>query len=173
MVSGYSLSPFMTPQRFESRAQRNETEKAYWYAPELFCSNPIYATGSTIYTDIYSLACVMLEVRLTMYFSKETCLYFDIQTFTLKRPFYDIEYYEALFHTVVTQRKCPARPTHSDLPDFLWHIMVDCWQFEPTDRPSISEVLERVEKDKPSVPFSLPEEMRRLMCATAEEKFDR
>ena len=79
MVSGYGLSPFMTPQRFEGRAQRNETEKAYWYAPELFCSNPIYATGSTIHTDIYSLACVMLEVRLTTSLKKPvftfTCRY--------------------------------------------------------------------------------------------------
>ncbi|TDL17582.1 kinase-like protein [Rickenella mellea] len=108
------------------------TEKAAgtlrWQAPELLLGDE---NGETILpnrcSDIYSFACLCIEV------------------FTGKAPFMEISRDTVVVMTIM-QKKTPKRPTDDlsgiGLDDSMWNIMEQCWQSEPTLRPTIAQVAE-------------------------------
>lgn len=40
----------------------------------------------------------------------------------------------------------PSRPTHQQLSDQLWQVIEKCWQRDPSQRPTILEVVTFLEK---------------------------
>ncbi|TDL17583.1 kinase-like protein [Rickenella mellea] len=108
------------------------TEKAAgtlrWQAPELLLGDE---NGETVLpnrcSDIYSFGCLCIEV------------------FTGKAPFAEI-----LRDTVVVmsimQKRTPKRPSDDlseiGLDESMWNMMEQCWQSEPTHRPTIVQVEE-------------------------------
>ncbi|KAF8594761.1 kinase-like protein [Ceratobasidium sp. AG-I] len=99
-----------------------------WDSPELWQEDDGIRTRQS---DIWALGCVMLEVHMGM---------------SPWAPDYDIE------RAMARQMRggYPARrewlnlDEHPILPE-LWEIMTNCWQEEPSDRPSARELLSRLE----------------------------
>jgi len=97
-----------------------------WMAPELF--NPDLRFERTTQTDVYSFACVCLEI------------------YTGNYPFSDIPR-DGTVILKVMQGQRPIRPTVGvgrTIPDDLWCLIKLCWQQAPSDRPQILAVVEKL-----------------------------
>lgn len=96
---------------------------ARWCAPEY--SDDI---GAHAPADVYSFAMAMLEC------------------FTLERPFNNMRR-EVEVNSHIIRGGRPARPTEYNpwLSDSVWGLMEECWQFDYTKRPTMREVLQRLE----------------------------
>jgi len=94
-------------------------EPVRWMAPETF--NP--RVGSTR-SDIWSFGMVMYEIL------------------TLKDP-----YHEYSMFTVIAKVASGGTPNQPDTitNDSIWNLMKDCWKPRPLERPSIQEVIKRLE----------------------------
>ncbi|KDQ18948.1 hypothetical protein BOTBODRAFT_639063 [Botryobasidium botryosum FD-172 SS1] len=98
-----------------------------WGAPEVFLDDRRRTPAS----DIYSLG--RLEVELL----------------TGKIPFPDLKSEAAIMQRAVAGRY--DRPTDSDtvacgLDDGMWALILECWDLDPSKRPSASQVVERLRR---------------------------
>ncbi|TFK32459.1 kinase-like domain-containing protein [Crucibulum laeve] len=87
------------------------------YVPSLF--------PATLFIDSYAFASTAIEV------------------FTRKRPFNNIDPDAAVIVKVVVDKEHPLRPEGmeaGELTDDLWKMLVKCWEFNPSDRPSMQEI---------------------------------
>ena len=48
--------------------------------------------------------------------------------------------------TVITTDQRPPRPAHQQLFDRLWEMIEKCWRKDPSQRPTIREVVTFLEK---------------------------
>ena len=72
------------------------------------------------------------------------------ECFTLVRPFDKVKRENQVVR-LVTNGARPERPepgTNQWITNSLWKLLEDGWQAEPTSRPSIDEVLRRLEEAK-------------------------
>ncbi|KAJ3570449.1 hypothetical protein NP233_g4399 [Leucocoprinus birnbaumii] len=105
-----------------------------WRAPELFIQESLgQESPPTTSSDVYSFACTAYEVL------------------TEQIPFYEIKSEGAMILAKMSgSPPTPSRPSPensiSELTDHLWCLLEDCWKFMPEDRPSLSEVLCRLER---------------------------
>ncbi len=99
-----------------------------WLAPELFNEE-----GSSLSqaSDTYSFAMTILE------------------SITLLQPFADVRKDAHVLPRLI-RREIPTRPTDSSamrwLPDKLWKLMEMCWATEPSRRPAMSFVSNRMQE---------------------------
>lgn len=72
---------------------------------------------------------------------------------TNKYPFCKISL-EAMIVVAVTNGETPSPQDYTELPaaDPLWNILKECWDAEPTKRPTMVEVLDKV-RDFPAHGF--------------------
>ncbi|KAF5351141.1 hypothetical protein D9756_008335 [Leucocoprinus leucothites] len=105
-----------------------------WRGPELFLQDSQGEDSiPTPSSDVYSFACTAYEVL------------------TGRIPFYEIKSEGAIILTKLSDsHPNPSRPLPKDageeLTDELWRLLEDCWNYEPNDRPSLNEVLRRLEE---------------------------
>ena len=113
-----------------------------WMAPELH--NPelfdIDGTRRTKASDVYSFACVVLEVRCCLP-PHGTILSFS-KLHTLNYPFSDISRDSTVIWKVMNGER-PPRPVLEVLDDFLWAVVEECWRQHPSHRPEMEVVVER------------------------------
>ncbi|KAG8706812.1 hypothetical protein FRC08_000852 [Ceratobasidium sp. 394] len=91
-----------------------------WTAPEIFCGG-----RPSPEADVYALGMTILEA------------------FTGKAPYFD-KGDPAVMKTVLNDRKLPDRPPEIPVDtwwgDMLWSLLVNCWCYEPSERPSAHQV---------------------------------
>ncbi|KAJ7585814.1 kinase-like domain-containing protein [Mycena floridula] len=88
-----------------------------WMAPEVIKPGQIISLKA----DVYSFGCLCIEV------------------FTQRRPFDEIINDGAVILEVAVKRRQPQRP-RSLSDDLLWAMIERCFAYDPSDRPSITEV---------------------------------
>jgi serine/threonine protein kinase len=85
----------------------------------------------TFASDVYSLACTAYEIL------------------TGQIPFFEIKGSEAVTLRLFRSREQPSRPapekSSKELTDDVWILLKRCWTHEPNIRPSVEEILERLE----------------------------
>ena len=53
----------------------------------------------------------------------------------------------------------PPEPAASlGLDDRVWQLMTDCWSYESDDRPSMQDVIQRLEAMKPEYDYSIQDD---------------
>ncbi|KAF9450209.1 kinase-like protein [Macrolepiota fuliginosa MF-IS2] len=103
-----------------------------WRAPEIFIQESLgNDSPPTPASDIYSFACAAYEI------------------FTGQIPFYETRGDEAVTLKLINSHQQPSRPAPDkmveEVTDDMWCLLEDCWNHEPDRRPSVVEVLERLE----------------------------
>ncbi|KAK7676385.1 hypothetical protein QCA50_020216 [Cerrena zonata] len=124
-----------------------------WMAPELF--DPDVSGVPTFESDVYAFSMTCIEI------------------YTREKPFPNIPN-EYQVTTRVLRGERPPRPTHETgkyMSDALWETIQLCWASEHSDRPHISEVLDRV---RPSLPkmISSSESSTSTAITSPPEMFD-
>lgn len=115
-----------------------------WQAPELLCPDqfPDIPCNITTKSDVYSFACLCLEVR---YSGLGTMLMRWIQhsqIFTGYPPFPHLREISVLNEIAILDRR-PARPAYCfplGLDDEMWALMQWCWRRHPAVRPTMQAV---------------------------------
>ncbi|KAG5729731.1 Serine/threonine-protein kinase HT1 [Termitomyces sp. T112] len=104
-----------------------------WQAPELFDVEHSRPVKNTTASDIYAWACVCYEI------------------FTGERPFFEYPIYSQI-PEIVLNGKRPSRPTSASTPwtdwgltEDKWRLMEECWLHDPMTRPTIDDVVRRIE----------------------------
>ncbi|KAG7090193.1 hypothetical protein E1B28_011797 [Marasmius oreades] len=96
-----------------------------WLSPELLKSDPPCPSSTS--SDIYAFACVCYEI------------------FMGNVPFYELAE-GAVIVAVLLDKKVPSRPISPlNVNDYMWNVMVSCWNTKAQLRPSASEVLARLD----------------------------
>ncbi|KAJ7185721.1 kinase-like domain-containing protein, partial [Mycena filopes] len=102
-----------------------------WMGPELHYpqSCGLETFQRTFASDVYSFASVCVEL------------------YTEKPPFSDISNDAAVMLRIVAKER-PARPCNTDgqnlMSDAMWDIIQQCWSHNPSARPSMASVVERM-----------------------------
>ncbi|KAI6124874.1 WD40-repeat-containing domain protein [Pisolithus croceorrhizus] len=95
-----------------------------WMAPELLDSYNASTEG-----DVWAFGMTVLEL------------------FTRLMPFPDCPRFENVMYRLIT-KQLPSRPseesTLSRMTDAWWEICTSCWRYEPSSRPSMKEIMEKV-----------------------------
>ncbi|KZV90652.1 kinase-like protein [Exidia glandulosa HHB12029] len=91
-----------------------------WMARELFMRDD---ARHTTYSDIWAFGCVALEL------------------ISGERPFCTISKDQQVI-IALYRGDLPYRP--QTVPDSMWRLMLECWTLEPTDRPSVHAILQRM-----------------------------
>jgi len=103
---------------------------ARWLAPELIENEEV--TSPTQATDIYSFAMAMLEC------------------YTLQVPFANLKRDAHVIRDIISKKAKPARPRDPEsqrwITDQIWSVMQDCWQYNPKERPSMSDVVRHIQE---------------------------
>ncbi|KAF8999176.1 kinase-like domain-containing protein [Cyathus striatus] len=100
-----------------------------WQSPELIAGSD----GTTKESDIYAFACVCYEV------------------FIGKVPFYEHPHDPTVIYNVLSGYR-PSRPKLNStaykygLDDWMWSLIEECWDQNPTKRPAVSEVVGRLSR---------------------------
>jgi serine/threonine protein kinase len=103
-----------------------------WKAPELVMQEAENLDSKpTCASDVYSLAGAAYEIL------------------TGQVPFWEIKGSEAVTLRLFRSREQPSRPapekSSKELTDEVWVLLECCWNHEPSERPSVEEILERLE----------------------------
>jgi hypothetical protein len=69
---------------------------------------------------------------------------------TGKRPYADFRSSLHVFVAKMTHGELPKRPTEPEvvangLDDTLWDLLMDCWKADPQERPTIDQLIARLE----------------------------
>ncbi|CAL1693951.1 unnamed protein product [Somion occarium] len=123
MLSDFGLSIFHA--KYGGEYVRFET--ARWVAPELLYPPPTKKDCPTYASDIYSLACLTIEM------------------YTRECPFSG--HSDLHVERMVLRGDRPERPTNGSgqpMGDPLWRLLESCWHASASQRPSISEVVDRL-----------------------------
>mmetsp|Transcript_20453 Transcript_20453/g.38776 ORF Transcript_20453/g.38776 Transcript_20453/m.38776 type:complete len:1185 (-) Transcript_20453:69-3623(-) len=99
------------------------TGTPYWMAPELLRRE----SANTAATDVYSFGIILYEI------------------FARKDP-YEGEIAAEVLHAVADKNICKRPVLPSYVPDMIKHVMIDCLQHEPSQRPSFNELGMRLER---------------------------
>ncbi|KAG6332469.1 hypothetical protein ID866_6619 [Astraeus odoratus] len=97
-----------------------------WKAPELLDGD-----NQTLETDVWAFGMLMLEL------------------FTRMDPFHSCSKMETVIYSII--RGPPARPSDEDtcfrLTDGWWNICLSCWERDPQQRPTMSQIIARTVPD--------------------------
>jgi len=100
-----------------------------WQAPELVDPDMfnISSSGPTYASDVYSFACVFIEL------------------YTLKPPFAGMSDYQVAARIVKGVRPPrPSLPDNGTMSEDIWALVTQCWASKPEQRPTTQGVLERM-----------------------------
>ncbi|KAK7019397.1 hypothetical protein VNI00_018086 [Paramarasmius palmivorus] len=126
-IADFGLSRVADSQKFKVTSTAvHAVGTAKWSAPEIHAGDP-----STTWSDIYSAGCLFYEI------------------ITGLVPFHDLSK-EAAVLLAILQGKRPSRPLDGVVPDELWSLMNDCWNSDPTSRPTAEDILRRLPVTAPA-----------------------
>ena len=134
-------SAFISTQNHGTWSEMDAELLSYGSAPELVRPN---TSASKIQTtkksDIYAFGLLAWEVsHVYRRSSKHSLNRADPQLFAGGVPFPDIHYLGAIYLLATGVR--PPRPDHPELSDDIWHLIQQCWDNDPSNRPPIETVL--------------------------------
>jgi serine/threonine protein kinase len=124
----------------EYQAKSNATFPVKWTAPEgihllqQLIGAVLEGQPATPKSDIYSFGVTLWEIFTR---GKGIVLLCQLLSPLAEEPFENLTNKEAWFK--ISQGERLERPV--DCPDELWQLIDRCWQTDPANRPSISEVL--------------------------------
>lgn len=138
---------FLTPDEYTgSTTPEDQWGSIGYLAKELLDEQP-----PTPATDIFALAGVILTVCFIHKLSSKVKPSYSINVYVLtlqtlsgKRPFWQKTHASATI--AVITNKTPVPEHHPALPasDGLWNVLYNCWEPDPTKRPTTSEILDKV-----------------------------
>jgi len=124
-----------------------------WRAPELLVlttkvkgKGKAKATRPTNKSDVYSLAMVVIEVkvsRLAQSPVSQPSKY--LQIFTGRHPF-DLHSDEQVI-LLLAKGSRPDKPNHEQFTSGMWSLTEKCWNKDPQKRPDTPKVLEKLESN--------------------------
>ncbi|KAJ6602966.1 kinase-like domain-containing protein, partial [Mycena sp. CBHHK59/15] len=106
--------------QFTHSTPRLQGGTARYQAPELLLGQRSIHFGS----DVYAFACVCYEIL------------------TGTAPFFELTNDAAVIMKVIEGHR-PSRPA-TGLEDDLWKLIEDCWRQEPDQRPTVTEIIQRL-----------------------------
>ncbi|KAK0184873.1 DHS-like NAD/FAD-binding domain-containing protein [Armillaria mellea] len=122
VIADFGISFVMGGTTFATSTSSHKGGTIRWEAPEVLNGSP-----NSFLADVYSLACVYFEV-------------FDgtIPWSNLRDG--------AVIKAVIVEKKHPPHPRELLLEtgtrDLWWYLMVKCWAHEPSDRPTVHDLME-------------------------------
>lgn len=122
VIADFGISFVMGITTFATSTSSHKGGTIRWEAPEVLSGSP-----NNFPADVYSLACVYFEV-------------FDgtIPWSNLRDG--------AVIKAVIVEKKHPPRPRklppQTGVRNLWWHLMVKCWAYEPSDRPTTHDLTE-------------------------------
>ncbi|KAF9260022.1 kinase-like protein [Marasmius fiardii PR-910] len=124
-ITDFGLSRISTTQLLLTETSRAKGTTR-WLAPELLTPGPRILP--TRQSDVYAYGCVCYEI------------------FTGRFPFH--EFAEAtIVIAIYLNKHRPSRPEECpQLRDVMWYLMGDCWNETPSLRPTMTDVLVRIEE---------------------------
>ncbi|EMD37460.1 hypothetical protein CERSUDRAFT_50723, partial [Gelatoporia subvermispora B] len=136
-IADFGLGTFKYEGQVETDTELNGSIR--WMAPELFDPDKFAAKEvRTTFSDVYAFAMTAFEVL------------------SSHVPFHDLRFNGVVMHHVLQG----TRPRRSEvdltlcLPERIWELIDDCWHQDYRQRPSFSEILDRLETeldDRPGV----------------------
>ncbi|KAK0234617.1 hypothetical protein EDD85DRAFT_969454 [Armillaria nabsnona] len=118
VIADFGISFVMGITFFGTSSSSRKGGTVKWQPPEVLNGSP-----NGLSADVYSLACVYFEV------------------FDGSMPWSDLND-GAVIMNVSVRKKHPPRPKHLAKTDLWWELMVRCWAYEPSDRPTLQYLME-------------------------------
>ncbi|KAG6916661.1 hypothetical protein DXG01_005885 [Tephrocybe rancida] len=121
---------------------------ARWQTPEIHEpedeAEEVYNTKAT---DVFAWAGICYEVTLPRCAPEINFLMFCFQIFTGCLPFFELSNPVAIMARII-QGHTPTRPATNNvawgirgLNEHVWNLMKECWHFEPSTRPDMTQIL--------------------------------
>ncbi|KAF9784466.1 kinase-like domain-containing protein [Thelephora terrestris] len=122
-IAGFASAtlPNITSEDFDDSGR---SDVSRWSSPEICHGN-----GLTEASDVYAFGMLAYEA-----FSGQVPFHGKVDT--------------AVVIAVINGNERPPRPAHQELSDQLWGMIEKCWQKEPSDRPTIRELVAFLELEK-------------------------
>jgi serine/threonine protein kinase len=113
-----------------------------WMAPELLDVQEDVVPLVTVATDIYSFAMTTIEVCIhyQCFLSCLSVLINDPQIITQRMPFWYILVDASVVVYVVSGGR-PKRAAYRQINDDIWAMLEECWNAEPSHRPSMDTII--------------------------------
>lgn len=119
-----------------------------WLSPELLdpdnCPSP--SGRPRFASDIYSFACVCIEVRFPVLCPHHNTFSHLLQLYTDQAPF-AADLMETQVPIRVLRGSRPPRPIFFDgelMDDGLWEIVQSCWKQNPSERPDAEQLVAKI-----------------------------
>jgi len=138
-VADFGLSQMVDSQGMSGVSSMSGKGSVRWQAPELLnvgqSVEDVSSTAPTTRSDTYAFAMVCLEF------------------YTEEPPFPRLRDGQVILEVAVRKRR-PERPSFEDqlphrrLSDALWMLMQECWQHDPSDRPTMETALMWLERSQ-------------------------
>ncbi|EIN03830.1 kinase-like protein [Punctularia strigosozonata HHB-11173 SS5] len=130
LLSDFGLTKMMVDNIVEFTDSRGY-EITRWAAPEVLAGNASKAQIYSTPADVYAFGMTILEVM------------------TGQHPYSNYNAFHLAFLAKMMRGELPPQPTEPEvvangLDDSLWSLLLDCWQTDPTKRPTIDEVIARL-----------------------------
>ncbi|KAK0218738.1 kinase-like domain-containing protein [Armillaria fumosa] len=119
VIADFGISFAMGITFFGTSSSSRKGGTVKWQPPEVLNGNP-----NSFSADVYSLACVYFEV------------------FDGSIPWSDLN--DGAVIMKVVRKKHPPRPKHlaeTKFPKLWWKLMVRCWAYEPSHRPTLQNLM--------------------------------
>lgn len=116
-------------------------------APEIMGIQPL--AGDTNESGSQNSSLVTVEESFVPRLTKETDVYafavLALEIITGKAPYYYIKT-DAIFQTHIVRGERPRREKYASpaLTDALWSVLEDCWVQQPSSRPGMETVVQRL-----------------------------
>ena len=123
----------------------DEPVESRWCSPEILDPGAfgLAKAKATKSSDVYAFGMLAYEVGSSFHVVPRPCSS-CAQTFSGQIPFHDRQS-AAVTVAVITANERPPRPGHQELSDQLWEMIQKCWQTNPSQRPTIREVVKFLE----------------------------
>ncbi|KAK0502314.1 kinase-like domain-containing protein [Armillaria luteobubalina] len=118
VIADFGISFAMGITFFGTSSSSRKGGTVKWQPPEVLNGNP-----NSFSTDVYSLACVYFEV------------------FDGSLPWGNLND-GAVVMNVSVRKRHPPRPKHLAKTDLWWKLMVQCWAYESSLRPTLQNLME-------------------------------